>query len=100
MLTRRDAFPAGPLSSEYDNYKTVKAISWPWFSEKGSVRAEGAQGTNTQSHISPNILQYTKIKPFELLHLLLEEGAVGAGLAELDRSIYSTNLYQMLFYND
>ena len=29
--------------------------------EKGSTRAEDAQGTPTQSHVSPSILEYTKI---------------------------------------
>jgi hypothetical protein len=30
---------------------------------RGSARADGAQGTPTQSHISPNILEYTKSTP-------------------------------------
>ena len=32
-----------------------------WLSGRGSARAEDARGTPTQSHISPSILEYTKI---------------------------------------
>ena len=60
----------------YGTHKAVKAIFWPWLSGKGldrlrvgwlngfsfsgrvTTRAEDAQGTPTQSHISPNILVY------------------------------------------
>jgi len=51
---------AHPLSSEYGTYKTIKTRFWPWLSGKrpwrDTARAEDAQGTPVQSHISPSIL--------------------------------------------
>ena len=56
------------MSSECGTYKTVKAWFWPWLSGgtthsrdlsgRGTARAEDAQGTPTQRHISPSILVY------------------------------------------
>ena len=49
------------LLSACGTYKTVKAGFWPWLSGesrsgRGFARAEDAQGTPAQSHISPRML--------------------------------------------
>ena len=55
-----------PLSSQVGTIEKVKARLWLWpelffwliDSGRGTTRAEDAQGTPTQSHISPSLLVY------------------------------------------
>ena len=55
--------------------KNSRSVSGVTDAGRGSTRAENAQGTPTQSHVSPSIFLYTKITP----GAGGAEGALGVG---------------------